>query len=108
MAGRDFQSKPNRPVEWPVCYYRLIEAGERQDDALAVCVAHRGVHVWYLDDCHALPPHQPRRFNPRPASAPAVSITVLLDADRLGWAVADGVVTGFRRARVEQRQEGRR
>lgn len=107
MAGRDFQSKAIRPVEWPVCHYRLVEEGERQDVAFAICVADLGAHVWYLDGCYALPLHQPRRFNPRPAPVLTVAITVLLDADRLSWAVADGVFAGFRRARAEQRQGDR-
>lgn len=83
MAGSDFRSKPNTPVEWPISYYRLIEAGERQDDALAVCIAHRGAHVWYLDDCWALPPHQPTRFNPRPLRPPVVDARMTLDLDDL-------------------------
>ena len=82
MSGRSFRTKRNTPVTWPLDHFGLITVGERQDDALAVCTAHRGAHIFYLDGCHALPPHQSRWLNPRPG-APVVAFRLTLDLDDL-------------------------
>lgn len=96
------------PLAWSGDYYGLVAAGERPTDQLAVCVAHRGAHVYspHLDGCQVLPPRPRsarwRRVEPTASTPPPVQVIVTLDADKFGAAIARGVVEGIRTARQEQ------
>ena len=94
------------PLTWPADHYRLIAAGERPTDLLAVCVAHRGAHVYsrHLDGCQMLPPQVRRSHRRSPettAPAPPMQVIVTLDAAQFGAAIAKSVVEGIRTARQE-------
>lgn len=97
--------------------YRAIEAGIRAD-ALAVCVRHKGAHVWTLDHigedrlpvgwCHALPAQRTRweRYltsrDPTPEPAPAIRVEI--DEERL----AAAIVAASRATREERRTDAPR
>lgn len=100
---------------WSPSYYTLItEPGSgRYGDRLMLCTLHQPPCIRHgrpgEEWCQQLPKH--RRPFPAAEAAPqqsAQTITVQLDAAQLGQAVAEGVVTGFRIARAEQRAERRR
>jgi hypothetical protein len=103
-------------ISWPDALYDLIgEPGSgREREVLEVCVEHQGQHVRHGPPferwCQSLPPPRdgPRPSRLRHADTKPPIVAVQLDEDRLGNVLADGVVAGFRRARVEQRRERRR
>jgi hypothetical protein len=71
----------SEPAIWPDGLYALIEEGA-DTFAPAICVAHRGMHRFYLGACHGLPPGQGgrerrrhgREASPEPAPTPRVEI----------------------------------
>lgn len=108
---------PAGPVSWSTALYAAIEAGIRRD-VLAVCVAHRGAHVWILDHvdgwtgeaigwCQALPPARSRweRYltSRDPSPEPSPPIRVEIDEERL----ASAIVAASRATRDERRAERR-
>lgn len=87
---------------WPDALYESIAAGIRSD-VLAVCVAHQGMHCWYLNGCQALPPQRSRweRYltsrDPSPEPPPAIRVEI--DEERL----ATAIVAASRATREERR-----
>jgi hypothetical protein len=79
------------PWTWNDHYYGLIEEGMRQDDCLAVCVAHKGRHPFVDGGCHELPKPLPKRERVRIANQDrpqtAAPVRVQFDADDLAEAI---------------------
>jgi hypothetical protein len=75
------------PWTWSEHYYGLIEEGLRQDDCLAVCVAHQGRHPYLDGGCHELAKPLPRLERVRIANLdrpqPAPPVRVEFDPDDL-------------------------
>jgi hypothetical protein len=101
------------PVTWPEQFYALIEVGERRE-TLAVCVAHRGAHVYDAGACigfaagrqparlrHAL--YRQARALEREQAAPPEPIRVEIDAERL----AAGIALALDQLMERRRQQGR-
>lgn len=100
-------------MEWTAALYGAIEAGIRSD-ALAVCVAHKGAHTFYLDGCHALPKQRAPFTNPLPrcredaacrlahgthVHAPPTRIEIDVES------LAEAIVRASRSTRTERHQE---
>lgn len=81
------------PRRWSRDHFALIELGERSTDHLAVCVAHRGAHVWHGDACQQLPPRGRRR-----------RLTPLTDS-AVGVLIEDRVYSALRRAQAARQAE---
>lgn len=92
------------PWEWSVHYYGLIEEGMRQDDCLAVCVAHQGRHPFVDDGCHELPKPMSTvdRVRLTQQDRPAAPPPVPVDAEELAHGIALALDSLMQRRR-EQR-----
>jgi hypothetical protein len=92
------------PWTWSGYYYGLIEEGMRQDDCLAVCVAHQGRHPFVDGMCHELPKPMSKvdrvrlTLQDRPAAPPPVPV----DAEELARGIALALDSLMQRRR-EQR-----
>jgi hypothetical protein len=92
-----------QPIVWSVHHYGAIVEGMRHD-VLMVCVAHRGAHAFYLDQCHGGPApglsrHQRYLRSRDPSPEPPPPIRVEIDEERL----AAAIVAASRATREERR-----
>jgi hypothetical protein len=89
-------------VSWPESVFAL-DAGL----GLAVCVAHRGGHVWYLSGCQALPTQRSRwerhLTSREPSPEPAPTPRVEIDMEGL----AGGIALALDQLTERRRQQGR-
>jgi hypothetical protein len=87
-------------VSWPESVFAL-DAGL----GLAVCVAHKGGHVWYLSGCQAMPAQRSRRerhlTSREPSPEPAPTPRVEIDMEGL----AGGIALALDRLMERKRQE---